>query len=885
MSITILFKRLAFLGLLIALVAGLAPPLAGVQAQTPGNTITLTLAVPDFRKNALSERVIADFEAANPGVKVKVVGSSSPFIPSPADGLDKYFTELDKYAASADVLFVDPRTVTPEATRAGYFLDLAPLVGTDKALNPDDFFPALWKSYQWDKGIWALPTAADVWGLNYDPEAFDRAGVPYPNDKWTLDDLVSAIRALTVKDASGKVTQPGIDLLSYDVAWYRSLLEEPFYDPAIVPNPPKFATPAVEKVLDTWLKLTQEGMLGSDFNKAPMSISPLTSVLFAGTDKKRVATLLPGGKAALDTQGFAVSGGTHYPEQAYALARYLTTRAEVSSFLTAVPARKSLVGAEPAAGSGPVIGGPALTPEMRTLVMRAVENGIPVSETRFAGYLGAAFLKAQQKKLDAKTALQTTEAEAIKAQQTAAEKKKTNVLAVATPVPPVALKPGESRLKFGMTSFISPFPNQSQWDALIKEFTASDPQVKQIDMEVGFNTVNAAADKYDCFYFPGNAVPNASLSKLLNLDPFMSADKSLDKSDFVGNVLAQVQRDNKTWAMPISLEPTALKYHAEQFKKAGVPAPTGGWTMDAFNDALKQLRPDPKGQAPFADELSLGSTLVMLMAANGGLPLDYRTDPPTVDFTSPASLQAIRQVLDLAKQGYVKYDEKLSGIGPRSLRIGADNRPWIYPQPLNSFGIRLVSEDGGSAPADPYRLTTFPKGKQFSVVAYNIGTGYISAKAQNPDACYRWLKAIANKPSLFSAMPARRSQINDPAQTTAQGPDATAFYNQIDKLLKEPTTIVVPSQFGVTTTSQTGFIVQNWLYAAFDKYVLENGDLEAGLKEAETMSKGFLECVAKIPPADPAQSGESGPRMFFDAKYGECAVKIDPSLKSVFSGQ
>jgi hypothetical protein len=44
---------------------------------------------------------------------------------------------------------------------------------------------------------------------------------------------------------------------------------------------------------------------------------------------------------------------------------------------------------------------------------------------------------------------------------------------------------------------------------------------------------------------------------------------------------------------------------------------------------------------------------MMLIAAYGGLPIDYRTTPATLNFTDPATISAIQQVLDLAKNGYI----------------------------------------------------------------------------------------------------------------------------------------------------------------------------------------------------------------------------------------
>jgi ABC-type glycerol-3-phosphate transport system substrate-binding protein len=90
-----------------------------------------------------------------------------------------------------------------------YYAKFLAIVSGDSSLNPDDFFPAAWKSFQWDRGIWALPANLTPQILIYHADAFDKAGLAYPNENWTLDDFAHAAHALAVQDAQGKVTIPG----------------------------------------------------------------------------------------------------------------------------------------------------------------------------------------------------------------------------------------------------------------------------------------------------------------------------------------------------------------------------------------------------------------------------------------------------------------------------------------------------------------------------------------------------------------------------------------------------------------------------------------------------------------------------------------------------
>ncbi len=860
-------KRLVLITIILLLIAEFSLPLAVLRAQSPAGTITLTVGVTDFMRDIFNDQLIHDFEASHPGIKLNVV-SNSQQIPFASSGTDKYFEALQKFASAADVLYVDLNHLnSPLATQAGYFLDLAPLIAVDSSFNADDFLAPVWQNYRWDNGTWALPVSASAWVLVYDPAAFDKAGLAYPNARWTMDDLAAAVRALGQKDADGHVTSPGLAAdQEGPILLFMSLLGDTLVDSSTVPNPPQLEKPALATMLDTWAKLNQEGWIGSDFLKAPLSIVPAGVLMSVNNqDRKLVGTLLPGGKAGLDVQGFAVSSGTQYPEQAYELAKFLATRTELGFRFLGTSARKS---ATPPSGANasPVI---QIPPEVQKLNDEALANGLPLADLRYADYLLLALDAMKKNGLDGQAALQQVQIQAIKAQQAALAQKDKAALVVATPIPQPTPNAGKITLNFGLTSFIRPIPNRDLWDRVLADFAASDPQVGKVNLNIRQGN---GQDQDDCYYLPYNAVPDGDLSKLLNLDPFLNADSAFDKGDMLGNLLSQVTRENKIWGMPLTIEPAVLLYNTELFSKANVPQPDAGWTMDAFLDALHALKADPNGSAPFVPR-GIGGTgqyMLMLIAANGGLPLDYRTSPPTVSFTDPATVQAIRQILDLARQGYMKYSKlATSPFKPIMLiAMGESTNDPIYTEVLNAFALGRPNRPTNSD-TSPYKMTTHPRGTKYSALTYTMSTAYISAGAQNPEACYRLLKTLATHPELFGSMPARRSSLSSPALKAAQGADLSALYDQIDALLKDPNTIAFPSGFaGVGAARQ---MLEYWLFSAFDKYVLENGDLDVALQDAQTFAQAFLGCVADVPaPAEGSQPVDA---------FQKCAEQIDPSLK------
>lgn len=840
---------------LVVLAALVLLPFSTVQFSRAAPAVVISIALPPNMKPYVEDTgIFHDFEAAHPGVTVNVVEAIE--VPDPVDGLDAYFTAMQKYTPSADVLytasFPNGLAVVPHGTRAGYFLDLAPLVASDPSLNVDDFYPQVWKSYQWDKGIWALPTSSDLEVFSYDKAAFDRAGVAYPDDQWTLNDFANTVTRLTIKNSDGRITTPGFAQSGgiFRMALWQSLFDVQLFDETVVPNPPRFDHPSVEAVLDTYRQLEQQGFIGSYSSTAPMGVDLARAAFRAN----RSTALLPGGKAGLLTSAFAISAGTQQPDLAYELAKFMTTRRE-SNFMS-VPARKSVA------------------PENQPLVEQGLAGGIPFADMRFTSYLLAAW--AGRNYASAKEAVLAAEERAVSDLKAASDKKGTLALKVNDVAAP-SLPTGKIVLNFQVSSTMNPLPTRAQWDRVIQVFAAADPQVGAVNLRVAFEAASAIAAKQDCFYLPANAVPTMADGSLLSLDGLLNADPLFDKSDFLEHILPAVQQNNKTYALPIDIQPLILRYDSDRFKAVHLADPANNWTVDSFVDALKTLKanppndaPDTASAAPFADNNSQGIYLLVLIAAYGGLPVDYRTMPPTINFTDPATVTAIQQVLDLAKNGYIHY----GALG--NLTGSNDVYPtrWtaLYPSTLDSFSV-----SNNMRVVDPNKVALFPGGQQYRGIAYNIGAAYISSKAQNPEACYRFISTMARHPELFYTMPVRRSVLSSAALKATTNPDVLALYEQVQAILKDPRTVPFP-MFDKGMITPNDILTDHWLFEAFDAYILNGGDLEVALKEAEAYAKAFQTCTTNLPPLN---INDIEGRNSVTRQYIGCALKVDPRLTTL----
>lgn len=885
----------------LVLAAGVGP----LHAQD--QDIVLQLAIPGYMEEVFNSGVLDQFEAEHPGIRVELVTSGGSVMmisvgSSAGQGdINDVLDEREEYVRSADVLAVSSSDLSPEVTRAGYFLDLTPLVNSDPELDSTDFYAAVWRSFQWDGGHWALPVAADPILLFYDKAAFDAANLPYPDSWRSITDVEMAIRTLMQLNADGTVASPGLLNMGYGPELLLlSLLGQGVYDDNVIPSVPRLNSPDLENMLTVWAQMQADGLFdppasADTENTLTILDTPLQlgrSAFRIGdleTSAPKTPALLPGGHAGLDVSGFAVSSGSQYPEEAYELAKFLTANSQVATnFIGSTPARRNLT--ELQTGDSPTFTFGAQSPELAALIPVALEQAFPASETRFSEYLNQALEHMEQDKVDAYTALQDMEDKALARLETASARRDSTQIVVQTPLPTTELAPGEILLTFGISSFMSPLPNQAQWDALAADFAARDPEVGAVQIKSGFsNSLGEMVEDYDCFFASSNIVPTADLSLLRSLDPLLATDPTYDPNDMLNGVMQQVQRDGQTWGLPIMIQPLAMRYDPELFAQAGAIPPVNGWTVEEFEYALQALKANSGDSAPFVPRTFSNTHLLTLIAAYGGLPLDYRTTPPTINFTDPNTVAAIQRVLDLAKNGYMNYTELTSLGGSFGISINEDDTTPLYTETISNIGgvgaggMMVIATTGSGEMELPQNLDPlipFPKGSTYTAMSYDVSAAYISANTPYTEACYRFIGELAQRSDLITGMPTHHSMINSPEIAAAQGQDQVAFYQAMDTLLQTSNTIVIPTGTNFDPAALSNMLLSFWLNRAFDRYVKEDANLETELADAELFTKDFQNCTSVIPSYDPGSDA-------FETYYQQflnCAVQVDPSMAEYFGG-
>ncbi len=184
----------------VAPVAPAAPATTGDAAAPAAGETTLTWAIWGAPEELVTHQKAAEaFMALHPDIKVEIW--NQPW--------NDYFTKIQSLWASGDsatipdIAFLWP---TPKYAAEGVLENLDPYIA-EANYNLDDYWPGLLESAKYEGSVYGFPRDIEVNVLYYNKDIFDAAGVAYPTDEWTWDDLLAAAETLTEKDASGNTTR------------------------------------------------------------------------------------------------------------------------------------------------------------------------------------------------------------------------------------------------------------------------------------------------------------------------------------------------------------------------------------------------------------------------------------------------------------------------------------------------------------------------------------------------------------------------------------------------------------------------------------------------------------------------------------------------------
>lgn len=161
---------------------------AGSPAASGGEPVQLTYAIWSTDQQPAMQQVVDAFEAENPDVDVEI--QLTPWT--------EYWTKLQVSAGggTAPDAFWMLGDRFQQYAAGGQLLELDDAIeeaGVDMSVYPQPLVDL----FQYEGRQYGLPKDFDTIGLWYNRRLFDEAGVAYPDDTWTWEDVRTAARALT----------------------------------------------------------------------------------------------------------------------------------------------------------------------------------------------------------------------------------------------------------------------------------------------------------------------------------------------------------------------------------------------------------------------------------------------------------------------------------------------------------------------------------------------------------------------------------------------------------------------------------------------------------------------------------------------------------------
>lgn len=711
-------------------------PLPATSAQ---NATILTVALPDWINNTFGETIFDEFEAQHSNVQVIIVPPETISTGlNLAYNLDSYLTNIQTVTRNSDVIYVS-NGLHPEATLASQLLDLQPLITTDEDMNPEDFYSAIWNSFKWDGGTWAIPLGATFWALSYDPVRFENANLAYPNGSWTAADFEAATESLSIRTPEGILPGFAYAVIDHEMVLMRSLSESNFADLSTIPAQPAFAQQNIADMVETISMLRennfyqQNNFVRTDFMaNAAMYIAPLDASTEGGLGGGRRAAPLPGNNVGVRPSGFAVSAGTAHPELAYELVKYLTTRPEIVTIsgIFASPALRHVeFDATPFRPEEP-------DPEIQALINLGREHGLSYADMRYAHYVWYSYFQYLNEGTDPLTILEDYEQFARDNMREATERWAQSTFQVD---PPVVYSTDTQVLNLGIWSEISPLQNLSFWQNFADDFAVETSAIDYIHI----NT-SRTAENLDCVVplYPIEPISFLDQTSLLDTTPLTATDPDFREADYLLPVHAYYENNSTTYGVPIGIHPIILWYDANTIEE--------NMLGDLFQSLVNQRYSESVTSPLIHFRVRNGYDLLSLVYASGAEPFDLSTSPPEVMLTSSLTATTIETVIFLADNGII-----LSNQLPTSISTD-QNIPPLFTSSLDARdGNFSIFWDANSG----YQPTFFTTPSNETILSYWISEGYIYADSAFVDTCYALFRAISARPDLYSGVPIRYSDL------------------------------------------------------------------------------------------------------------------------------
>jgi multiple sugar transport system substrate-binding protein len=807
---------------------------------------SLTLAV-ETANLEIYRRVIDQFEAANPSIAVRVVALEQA---TPSGSYD-----VGELARVADVFTYYPYLTT----ETNVLLDISPLLESE---DVSDFHPGLLPS---EGTVYGLPTSVEYHLMFYAKEAFDEAGLAYPENDWTLDEFVTLATKLTRSEGDEVIRWGFIaDQLRYSPLLATQLerpllqggelrLNDPDVQDAIAWMSDLFVQHGVSPFLEFYRNdrthESDEYNLQNPYDliengKAAMWQRLHTSYAYEANIGV-VAMPHEQGMYAVDPiqKGFAISKGTQDRDAAWKLLQFLTMQPPLEFLDTMnVPARRSVAEAiQFWDGLPQAIKEPLLYAVNNTTTNRIDQSGAEA----LLMLLTVAITTGQLP--DPGTLVQ--------------EPQLTLTPTVEPFVVPTAVVP-QTNAGASVIRFLSSTNRQSQ-EALAEEYMRQYPEViiEFVDRELGLHASTLdhqiRALEIDCFLSEGG-VPDTEVAA--SLSPFFELDQELSVDDFYQPILNAFRIDDELYAIPGTLNLPYLYYNQELFAELGLTEPTIDWTVENLLAMLVEATSQEDERYGYVEQFPF-----LFSFSRSMLGEEYViTDPnqrPSYNFAG--NERALRWSFDLVRT---------YGVQMEVPRFGGEEYIRVINQKINDgeilFWPYFLGHSFDSLELEvevPIGVITIPF--THGVAGLNIpdrSTSYqIAAQSSQKSACWGWIKFLAQHPSQAA------DQNWMPIHIAAS--QADGYIERVGLPLAELFQLFASHPDAVSTSADTPPAwfapITVWGREAYQD-AIASGNVDNSIVVWREQYDAYYECVQLVNGFDE-----------YDL-WRECALSIDPELSN-----
>jgi ABC-type glycerol-3-phosphate transport system substrate-binding protein len=756
----------------VALLAACNP--SSDRESEPGDfpIVTLTFADHGYLEKQY-EVLIEEFHAQQTSIRVQ-------FIPLEME------SGHQRLASLADVVVFPVR---PAGSDVYNYRDLEPLRIADPSFDPTAFWPGSLEGCQVEGRVNGLPLGVQPFLVFYDRAAFEAAGLRRPAPGWSWGDFESAARLLTQHD--------GEKTVRYGFVGQPLWLLGAVLDAGLSPSSGEFDAAGLARALDGYVSLAQAGAapvfsqqdgatgavdliaggqaamwLGLPASMAEWGQEVGVAPWPTAHDGRLTHTTLAGAVCA------GISAGSAYPQEAWTWLQFLTTRPRpaIAREQFVLPARTTVAEASEFWED--------LDAETVSVLRYALEHA-------WYGSISSDSFRAIGAALELAIAGEASLVESLASLQVDRT--------VSPPPTPVATMAPIATPEIAATAAVPRIPpdgaqlvryfaysghhtSLETLQALADAFMDDHPDIfiQLVDERQAFGmhewyNKEKVAQRFDCFIY-GSGIYGDLPALLFSLDPFIESGSDGNElmADLPPDQLAINRFEGELYALPVSAQPTVLYYNMDLFSELGLQPPGLEWTLqDFWTLAEAATTKDSYGFVPLD-----GREFVNFLLSDQGIELyDLTPVRPVVNFTDAKVLYVFSMLIEKANEGVIPVIiiDSVNNTGNRA-RLIQTGRAAMW---MNSAGMDYGFYTDPSGPSFEVGVAPLPLSRTPGAPMYRTTSLYISRQAEEPAACWEWIKFLSAHPEAFRGVPLRRSALESAQLETLIGRDLAAVYRAV----------------------------------------------------------------------------------------------------------